>query len=114
MQKNIDQNIDQRKYKRANTHKNRYLQKVSRWPPEPKAVGSNPSWRTRLNVVFSKPRLPFLEAFVVCMNGQMWTKRDKNRTQDRTQNRTQNAPEVFTGINLSKINLRFLQQFTCL
>ena len=26
-----------------------------------------------------------MEAFFVCVNGQMWTKRDKNRTQNRTQ-----------------------------
>ncbi len=25
-----------------------------------------------------------MEAIVVCMYGQMWTKRDKNRTQNRT------------------------------
>jgi len=48
-------------------------------------VGSSPSWRTRLNLIFSIQKLPILEAFVVCTYGQMWTKRDKNRTQNRTQ-----------------------------
>ncbi len=57
----------------------------SLWPPEPKVVGSSPSWRTKLNAIFSMRRLPILEAFVVCVIGQMWTKRDKNRTQNRTQ-----------------------------
>ncbi len=46
-----------------------------------KVEGSNPPWRTRLSLVFSIRRLPILEAFVVCLHGQMWTKRDKNRTQ---------------------------------
>ena len=61
------------------------LTQTERWPPEPKVVGSSPSWRTRLNLIFSIQRLPILEAFVVCTYGQMWTKRDKNRTQNRTQ-----------------------------
>ncbi len=64
---------------------NLLVQRIERWPPEPKAEGSNPPWRTKLNSIFSMQRLPKLEAFVVCMNGQMWTKRDKNRTQNRTQ-----------------------------
>ncbi len=67
-------------------HKNKDTQRGQRWPPEPKVAGSNPPWRTRLSPIFSMRRLPILEAFVVCTNGQMWTKRDKNRTQNRTQN----------------------------
>ena len=64
---------------------NLLVQRIERWPPEPKAEGSNPPWRTKLNSIFSMQRLPILEAFVVCVKGQMWTKRDKNRTQNRTQ-----------------------------
>ena len=59
--------------------------RLERWPPEPTVGGSSPSWRTRLNSMFSMRRLPIMEAFVVCVNWQMWTKRDKNRTQNRTQ-----------------------------
>ena len=49
-----------------------------------KVEGSNPPWRTKLISIFSIRRLPILEAFVVCTYGQMWTKRDNNRTQNRT------------------------------
>ena len=44
-------------------------------------------------------RLSKLEAFVVCMNGQMWTKRDKNRTQ----NRTQKSPGVYGTFSVGSL-----------
>ncbi len=75
-----------------------------RWPPEPKVVGSSPSWRTRLNLIFSIQRLPISEAFVVCMNGQMWTKRDKNRTQK--------LPGVYGTFSIGSLLFFLLQKFS--
>jgi len=39
------------------------LSYLERWPPEPKAVGSSPSWRTRLNSIEIAERLSLFESF---------------------------------------------------
>jgi len=51
-------------------------------------------------------RLPISEAFVVCLNGQMWTKKDKNRSQ----NRTQKLPGVYGTFSVGSLLFFFVAE----
>ncbi len=47
-----------------------------------------------------------MEAFFICTDGQMWTKKDKNRTQ----NRTQKLPGVYGTLSTGSLLFFFVAE----
>ncbi len=55
-----------------NDNKNSDWQSGRRWPPEPKVVGSSPSWRTKLISIEIGKMLSFFEGFFLFLYSQIY------------------------------------------